>query len=695
MNGEWLKDVAGVSPASTGPLESILELAESRRPEDLRGAVDKLLADASALDGVSAAMLEDQHGVEALLMRLENVRGMKGVIGRLRSLLRDKAKKILRDVGSANDVAGDESGESLRAVLGRDDLALGLRLPRGWTLDPESLAVLVLRHDGKASTVAHRAILITVRYCDIDDGATSLRLEWPTLEGWVSRVVPRATVSSAREIVSLSAWGAPVNSGNAQEVVRFLSAFEADNAAILPRRLMTRRMGWQAGEEMAFVWGRTTLRASVGDDEAKGGDFSTDDESGGGFLLCSDAGNDFLVDGFRALGSWDGWLRAADAARPYPTVWLAIYAALVPPLMPFLDSLPNFIVDFAGETSSGKTTTLRFAASVWGGPDERGDGVIRTWDSTRVYLERAAAVIGHLPLILDDSKRAAHNDAISAVVYLVTQGVGRGRGAVSGLVATAKWKTVMLSSGEASLTSYSNDGGVRARTLSLWGSPFGGADEATTAAVAGMNTLCRQHYGHLGPRLVRWILDRADAATWLRRNYDEALAGWASIADGNPVENRVAQYVAALCVAARIVHDELHVPPPDRDPMEAVRSVMYQAAADSDRALDALRVAVEWASANQHRFWAQDRREVTPASGWLGSWDRGNSWSELAFLPTPLKSHLLDLGYEADAMFRSWSDRGWLRNDNDAHKRPKVRVAELCVRCLCVRRTILVELGLI
>jgi uncharacterized protein (DUF927 family) len=105
-------------------------------------------------------------------------------------------------------------------------------------------------------------------------------------------------------------------------------------------------------------------------------------------------------------GTWEGWLAAVEAARPFPVVWLPLYAALVPPLMRFLPTLPNFILDLCGSTSQGKTTSLRLAASAWGSPDERDGGLVRSWDNTRVWIERTAAFLGHLPLLLDDTKRA-------------------------------------------------------------------------------------------------------------------------------------------------------------------------------------------------------------------------------------------------------------------------------------------------
>ncbi|MBK9367391.1 MAG: DUF927 domain-containing protein [Deltaproteobacteria bacterium] len=93
-------------------------------------------------------------------------------------------------------------------------------------------------------------------------------------------------------------------------------------------------------------------------------------------------------------------------------MFLGLYAALVPPLLDLLPHSSNFILDLCGETSLGKTTALRFAASAWGCPDERGSGLFYSWDASRVFIERAAALGDYLPLFLDDTKRARRREDV-------------------------------------------------------------------------------------------------------------------------------------------------------------------------------------------------------------------------------------------------------------------------------------------
>src|SRR5262249_62371932 len=74
-----------------------------------------------------------------------------------------------------------------------------------------------------------------------------------------------------------------------------------------------------------------------------------------------------------------------------------------PPLLRLLRA-PNFVVDLAGPTSTGKTTVLRLAASVWGEPSGSGESVMWTWNSTAAWRGRAPGMLHGRPPVPDQSQ---------------------------------------------------------------------------------------------------------------------------------------------------------------------------------------------------------------------------------------------------------------------------------------------------
>jgi putative DNA primase/helicase len=703
-NDDWVREVCGLETDAdlAGPrpdtrtLQALVKTVEAA--EDNAAAVEAIatwLQDEAAVAEVAAAMRVSPTTIMGLVTRLGVRRGLKGHADRALGALRELARRQgLAEREARAALAGPDGvvDTPLAEQLAHPDLPAGLLCPPSWALDARGIREIAL--DGKTgepsyTEVASRPLLITARLRDIVDGATSLRVEWPSSRGWTSRVVPRGSVMDARALIGLAGWDAPVHSDNARALVRFAAAFEAANAGAIPEARVSSVMGWQDKGCTAFLWGRSLVREGL---ELRGESVEELPPSRwreGDVHLLADAGGAELADGFRAAGSWAGWLEVLDAALPYPSLWLGLYAALVPPLMALLPTLPNFIVDFSGPTSMGKTTTLRLAASIWGSPDERAGGILRTWDATRVYIERAAGVLGSLPLFLDDTKRARRPEDVGKTLYDLASGVGRGRGSITGLRDGGRWRTVLLSTGESPATAFTNDAGTRARTLCLWGSPFGGAGTEAVSAVQRIALGTLTHHGHAGPRMVRWLVETPGARAWITESYAAAVDAWTRAAVGHPVASRAAQYVAGLEVAARVLHEVLEVPRPRVDALELAWAAVCEASRDADRPGEALRDVLSWATSQQARFWGRVDSLTTgdeqPPGGWLGTWAGGEHWTQLALLPTELRGFLAREGHDPEAILRTWNDRGWLL-DEPPHRTRKVAVAGRKMRCVVLSR---------
>ena len=91
---------------------------------------------------------------------------------------------------------------------------------------------------------------------------------------------------------------------------------------------------------------------------------------------------------------------------------------------------------------------------------------------------------------------------IGRVLYDVANGRGRGRGSVKGTQRTGSWTTTLLSTGESPAVASTQDGGTRARVMTLWGGPFGEATESSAQLVNELTVNLKQNFGHAGPALV-------------------------------------------------------------------------------------------------------------------------------------------------------------------------------------------------
>lgn len=629
-------------------------------------------------------------------LRQKDVRGLQ--IAELRSDLRQVAKEIAVNESPASPALGS------RSVLAEwPDAPVGatITVPSAWTLTSSQ----VMHRD--ESSIPCRFVIASRGHVQ-SSGEEFYEIAWYQDDDWKRRTIARAKASHNREILELAAFGFPVTTNNAATIVQFLADFEAMNRQEIPETYITSRLGFQGDDGcLGFLWGRRLIQAKAVKLPSSASPLPSVVFQG------ADAGDEQLVDSLHASGTFEEWLEGVQVVRSFSPLQLALVGALTPPMLFVLQS-PNFVIDFAGETTMGKTTALRLAASCWGNPDESSvngkPSFLGTWDATRVFKERAPALFNHLPFLLDDTKNAKDKDDVATTVYAIVQGQGRGRGSVKGLALTGRCTTVLMSSGEQPATSFTNDGGTRARVLTSWGSPFGEASPRMGQLARELNHAVRNHYGQAGPKFVEYLLRmRGLWASW-RETYRNDVRRFEEKARDNPRAGRMAIHMAALHATAVLAQRALRLP---YDLAEAIESLWPKFITEAEDVVTrALIYVIEWSIANPSRFWSPVRKGSPgrePPGGWVGRWDRrepnltenGNGgldsgrWEWVGFLRTRLEEILTDGGFVASSTLRSWKERGWLlcdsEKDGTQRSTHKVRLNGDDERLIAIKRNAMEE----
>ncbi|MCY0895525.1 MAG: DUF927 domain-containing protein [Alicyclobacillaceae bacterium] len=522
---------------------------------------------------------------------------------------------------------------------------------------------------------------ITKIYRDVTSDHESWEIAYLRRGIWRSQIVDREVGQNSRKIVELSGCGIPVHSDNASDLVKFLAAFESTNLENLPVEQVTSHMGWQ--DRAGFVYGKEYI--------------PLEDEQTIQFRPLG-GGDEQLAQAIRAHGNLQAWMDAITPAVQYPVVRLAFYAAFAPPLLDILNC-PNFILDFSGKTSRGKTSLLRVAASVFGAPDrERAASVMNTWNNTPVGLERLCSASTHLPVILDDTKDAPNPTLVAKLIYLIAGGKGKTRGQLKGAATTAAWRTVLFSSGEQPAVSYTRDGGTRGRTVTVTKLPFGEPSKETEALLECLSTDLSDHHGHGLPLFVRFIAAHKDEWMEWRKTVDGTRRRYAEQTK-EETGKRLARYMATVHVTADLVHRafaEAGQPLPFdvRYPTSELWSDILGESRDPRGEEEALRAVASWAAANQQSFWGRHTHgdsdsDVTrqPNQGWLGRWDR-EAWTYLAVEVNALKRFLEQSGFAPEEVLDGWYERGWTTTTGGKKNRrtKQVRVNGEPVYCVALTR---------
>lgn len=561
-----------------------------------------------------------------------------------------------------------------------DDVWLPDGLPAMWK-PPERYAISrsgVWWQENEESHVriTTRALWVVGYLVDVDGRGHHLRLMWQQVDGSCHvEAVPLGSAMDSRGILALATRGCPVTSSNARSITGYLDAGVATLQGRIPVAHCAGRLGWiPAAAGGGFMWG-SHHRQLQADDV-------------GHLELMADPAVQQVAAAYGKQGTWSGWLaEVLEPAQGSAAIYLALYASVASVLLHPLQVSANYALDFSGETSTGKTTAQKAAASVWGDPR----GLVRSWAVSAAGLEAYAAMLQHLPIILDDSKKARRPDDVAGLVYLHSGGTGAVRGKPGsagqsvGLRRVESWRSWLISSGEQRLTDFSRDAGTRARVLAWVGSPLDSADAAQSISLG-----AESHYGHLGCKVLTEAM--AVGADELQLWLADAREVWRTTMverDAPAVARRLADAIAVLDVARRLCQNA-GLPDCRVDVMAAACSMAMAAATQSDQPAAALRLVYEWCTQRQAQFCGRNPDRI-PSGGFLGRWEEGR-WDVLMVLPRVVDEVLAAHGFDAGVRQR-WLERGWVDLDRNGCPTRRAMVGGARCRVLCLKRAALIEVG--
>lgn len=474
---------------------------------------------------------------------------------------------------------------------------------------------------------------------------------------WVPVCVGRKAIVDNRTMVSdLAPFGAPVTSNNAVKLVDWIEDFERVNAGLIPRHACVARAGWHAIDgERVFV-----LNEPVFEDDTRP------------HTLAIDTRGDRrkLFGALKPRG--DGALHLDALRRAWaadPVVAAVICGALAATLLEPLGA-PNFAIHLPGDSSRGKTSMLKVAASVFGDPNN--ESWVASWNTTGVAAELRAATLTDLPQCYDEVG-ASDAQQIERMVYMLVNGGGRSRSTRDlTLRETPSWRTVVLSTGERELADQNTATGAQIRVIHL---PVGGFGDLLAAEVDELRESCIAHAGSFG-RL--WVENLLGIDDW--EPYREALRTLTKqmrSKASDALEGRVAAYFGVLAVAEAMAA-QIGLGASGGATMQALffdqgKRETVQAVADR-----ALGLVLDWVTSEPEAFPELEYGsggDEKPTRSYGGRPLHGfRRPGQTIFIPDQFRAFCDGRRLSSREVLRGWAQRGWLDHDQGRLER-EMRIA--------------------
>ncbi|WP_168390333.1 DUF927 domain-containing protein [Acinetobacter indicus] len=272
--------------------------------------------------------------------------------------------------------------------------------------------------------------------------------------------------------------------------------------------------------------------------------------------------NNALANHYQSRGTLEQWRsNVAQLAENHSLLAFSLCTAFAGQLLDPLNQQGGGF-HIKGGSSKGKSTALNLASSVWGNPKQ----FYRTWRATGNALENTAYMHNDGFLVLDEIGEIANPKELGNVVYMLANGLGKGRMTKQ---ITAKpmhqWKVIFLSSGEKSLKDIMTEQGqktklgqeIRLADIDIDQSEYGifdGIDFAEDAPKQAIELSKRMAdcYGVAGIAWLEYLTsnkgERMDEARELLEQYRQALT--VNQSQGHIV--RVANYFALVATAGEL-----------------------------------------------------------------------------------------------------------------------------------------------
>lgn len=369
---------------------------------------------------------------------------------------------------------------------------------------------------GREYACAH-PIMPVERLVNIDTNEVKIKLAYKRSgrdKRWLTTIVGKDIISTARSITTLAMQGISVTSSTASTLVDYLNDMENLNYDLIPESKSIGRLGHIPG------YGFSPYVPDL--------------------VFDGEASFKNLYENIKSSGSIGAWYDAIMECRKMSvTAKILIAASFAAPILSIVGALPFFVHLWGVDSGTGKTVALMAAASVWGNPAL--GSYVQTFNATQVGQERTAAFLNHLPFCIDELQLTKDSHGRSNFdVYQLAQGVGRARGKrTGGVEQTPTWSCCFLTTGESPIFGNSAGAGAVNRVIDIECT----AGDAVIKDGQRISGILKENYGFAGPIFVNKLYSSEKMLQQVRECYS---ANFHDLRQGDSTEKQAMAAAAIL-----------------------------------------------------------------------------------------------------------------------------------------------------
>lgn len=353
---------------------------------------------------------------------------------------------------------------------------------------------------------------------------------------------------------------------------------------------------------------------------------------------------------------------------PLETIMAVAFSSALVGMISEDTEIDNPIIHLSGDSTTGKTTALMFAASLYGSPNPKEKGIFSTWNATQNAMIAKLRDNRGILAVFDEASMSKIKD-FSDVIYMLAAGSDKERLNNNAEIKERKeWTTTILSNGEHSLTSKSNENtGIMMRILEFNNIVWTESAEHSDAIKKGV----LENYGHLGVEFGNALIDMGKKEViklfrcWIDKCYDR-------MDKNDKFSKRLSKPMALIMASAEIARDKLGI----NLNLEEILDFLIKTQSSNKRSKDIGMRAYEYFldiyTINSSKFLCSDEMSEIPKEIWGKHVRKKGKPDEILIMTSVFKKVMREGSFEdVNVILNKWKDKGILDCDVNRYTRKR------------------------
>lgn len=346
-------------------------------------------------------------------------------------------------------------------------------------------------------------------------------------------------------------------------------------------------------------------------------------------------------------------------------------------------SLDTQIVHLYGNSTTGKSTALKLAISLFGYPDVKKNGLFSTYNATENALIKQLEGIKGVPFAFDEISMSKINN-FSQMIYKIANGVDKGRlNSKSEQIKKEPWLTTIMSNGEKSLVgSADKNAGIHVRVLEFESIVWTNDSEHSEK----INSIILDNYGHLGFEFAQYVMDLGKE--YINEEYYKTKSKLKSIFEkmrikDNFIDRRINK-IAIIILTMKLFERMMNIKMSRNKVLKLIINTEIESIKQRNFDKSFMKYFKEYVSANAVRF--SKLRKIDNVRDYIGNIKRKDNYLEFEILQEKFKEIVKEGGFEDDkVVLKELKKSGYLECEKDRYTRKRKTQAGIKIPLIVIK----------